>query len=114
MTTSSADLYLLQARLARLLGNATRLHLLHILAREGTEVPLADLLTELKIGKTCLSGHVSKLVGAGLIDLTQRGRYRFARLLRPEVIEASEHLRLAIEAQAKERSAIFDESSIAS
>ena len=108
MTTHPADSITVRARLARLLGNATRLRLLHILAREGREVPLSQLLAELEIGKTCLSGHISKLVGAGLIDLRQRGRYRYARLLRPEVIDASECLRRALEAQAKEHSAIVD------
>ncbi|MFJ6934341.1 ArsR/SmtB family transcription factor [Streptomyces sp. NPDC101132] len=76
-----------------LLSDATRLHLLWLLAQQESDVgSLADRCTA---SRTAVSQHLAKLRLAGLVETRREGRYVYYRLrdghLRRLVLEALSH-----------------------
>jgi ArsR family transcriptional regulator len=79
--------------LFRSLGDATRLAIVHELARG--ERRIVDLTRTLKLAQSTVSAHVACLRECGLVEGRPVGRQMFYRLLHPElltVLSATEEL----------------------
>ncbi|UQW99405.1 metalloregulator ArsR/SmtB family transcription factor [Streptomyces sp. RerS4] len=76
-----------------LLSDATRLHLLWLLAQDESDV--GSLAERCSASRTAVSQHLAKLRLAGLVETRREGRYVFYRLsdghLRRLVVEALSH-----------------------
>ncbi|MDK9494431.1 metalloregulator ArsR/SmtB family transcription factor [Streptomyces katrae] len=76
-----------------LLADATRLHLLWLLAQEESDV--GSLAERCTASRTAVSQHLAKLRLAGLVETRRDGRYVYYRLadghLRRLVVEALSH-----------------------
>ncbi len=75
----------MQAEIAKVLGNATRLRILNRIG--GREVAYGDLLDALKVSKTNLSQHLAILRKAGLVAVRREGVHVHFRLTLPEITE---------------------------
>ncbi|MFD8569028.1 ArsR/SmtB family transcription factor [Streptomyces sp. NPDC059639] len=89
-------------RVFALLSDATRLHVLWLLAREELDVgSLADRVTA---SRTAVSQHLAKLRLAGLVETRREGRHMHYRLtdghLRRLVTEAVSHADHRVSGQA--------------
>lgn len=69
------------ARIARILADPMRLHLLTIIAR-AREVSCAHLVEHADVGASTVSYHVKMLTGAGLVTVVIDGRHRYVRFER--------------------------------
>ncbi|WP_326718440.1 metalloregulator ArsR/SmtB family transcription factor [Streptomyces sp. NBC_00243] len=76
-----------------MLSDATRLHLLWLLAQEESDV--GTLTERIDASRTAVSQHLAKLRLAGLVDTRREGRHIYYRLsdghLRRLVVEALSH-----------------------
>ncbi len=76
-----------------LLADATRLHLLWLLAQEESDV--GSLTERIEASRTAVSQHLAKLRLAGLVETRRAGRHIYYRLsdghLRRLVLEALSH-----------------------
>ncbi|MFE3579664.1 ArsR/SmtB family transcription factor [Streptomyces vinaceus] len=76
-----------------LLSDATRLHLIWLLAQEESDV--GSLAEQCSASRTAVSQHLAKLRLAGLVETRREGRHVFYRLgdghLRRLVVEALSH-----------------------
>jgi DNA-binding transcriptional ArsR family regulator len=76
-----------------MLADATRLHLLWLLAQEESDV--GSLAERCTASRTAVSQHLAKLRLAGLVETRRNGRYVYYRLadghLRRLVVEALSH-----------------------
>jgi len=79
------------ARIASLLGDPTRSLLLTALMtdRALTATELANLAN---VSKQTISGHLAKLLGAGLVSVEQQGRHRYFRLAGEDIAQLIEAL----------------------
>ncbi|BAH55446.1 ArsR/SmtB family transcription factor [Rhodococcus opacus] len=69
------------ARIARILADPMRLHLLTIIARAG-EISCTHLVDDADVGPSTVSYHVKMLTEAGLVTVTIDGRHRYVRFER--------------------------------
>ena len=69
------------ARIARILADPMRLHLLTIIAR-AREISCAHLVEHADVGASTVSYHVKMLTGAGLVTVVIDGRHRYVRFER--------------------------------
>ncbi|MFD7501404.1 ArsR/SmtB family transcription factor [Streptomyces sp. NPDC059850] len=79
------------ARAATALADASRARILLALA-EGRALPASVLATEAGVSASTVSGHLAKLLEAGVVRVEQQGRHRYYRLAGPAVGEAIEAL----------------------
>lgn len=79
------------ARVAGLLADPARATIVHLLI-DGTTRPAGELAHAANISAQSASGHLSKLVHAGLLALEAHGRHRYFRLASAEVADALESL----------------------
>lgn len=80
---AAADLYEVQAGIARALGHPTRLRILDLIG--GGEVAFADLARRAEVSKTSLSQHLLVLRAAHVVAVRREGRAAFVRLRYPEI-----------------------------
>jgi ArsR family transcriptional regulator len=80
---SVADLYELQAGIAKALGHPTRLRILDLIG--GKEVAFGDLARRAGVSKTNLSQHLLVLRAASVVGVRRQGRAAFVRLRYPEI-----------------------------
>jgi ArsR family transcriptional regulator len=80
---AAADLYEIQAGIARALGHPTRLRILDLIGRG--EVAFAELARRAAVSKTGLSQHLQVLRGAHVVAVRRDGRAAFVRLCYPEI-----------------------------
>ena len=73
------------ARLFKLLGNDTRLRLLHVLERE-TEVCVGDLADRVDMAPQAVSNQLQRLVDRGIVAARRDGVRYFYRIADPCVI----------------------------
>jgi DNA-binding transcriptional ArsR family regulator len=85
---------------AALMGDPARASMLLALM-DGKPRPATDLAAEAHVTPQTTSGHLSKLVAAGLLAVDQQGRHRYYRLADPTVAEALEAV-MAVAARAAE------------
>jgi ArsR family transcriptional regulator len=69
------------ARIARILADPMRLHLLTIIAR-AREISCAHLIDHADVGASTVSYHVKMLTEAGLVTVVIDGRHRYVRFER--------------------------------
>ena len=79
------------ARLASLSGDPTRATMLLALM-DGRSLPSGELAFSANIAPQTASGHLAKLVDAGLLAVETQGRHRYYRIAKPEVSFALETL----------------------
>jgi DNA-binding transcriptional ArsR family regulator len=87
----------LAAKLFRGFADPTRMQIL--LALQGGERRVADLVTELDGSQANISGHLACLKGCGLVIDRPQGRSTYYRLAQPEIrrlLEAAEALLTAV------------------
>jgi ArsR family transcriptional regulator len=82
-SSAAADLYEVQAGIARALGHATRLRILDLIG--GGEVAFADLARRAAVSKTGLSQHLQVLRAAHVVTVRREGRAAFVALRYPEI-----------------------------
>ena len=73
-------------RVAKALGDPTRLELLRRIASEG-EICCKDLVTLFPVSQATVSHHLKILVDAGLVTVRREGQFGWYRL-RPAAVEA--------------------------
>jgi len=78
-----ADLYEIQAGIARALGHATRLRILDLIG--SGEVAFADVARRARLSKTSLSQHLLVLRASHVVSVRRDGRAAFVRLRYPEI-----------------------------
>ncbi len=86
-----ADLFVLQANIAKALGHPTRLRILDLIGHR--EVPYATLLGKLRIAKANLSQHLAVLRASAVLTVRREGRGVFYRLRYPEIKTVCETMR---------------------
>jgi DNA-binding transcriptional ArsR family regulator len=79
------------ARLASLIGDPTRAAML-IALMDGRSLPSGELAYSANVAPQTASGHLAKLVEAGLLAVEAQGRHRYYRIAKPEVSFAIETL----------------------
>lgn len=79
------------ARVAGVLADPARATIMHLLI-DGTTRPAGELAQAANISAQSASGHLSKLVHAGLLAMQAHGRHRYFRIARAEVADALESL----------------------
>src|SRR4051812_36181790 len=79
------------ASVALLIGDPTRAAMLTALLG-GQALPAGELAACAQISAQTASAHLAKLVGGGLLSVTNTGRHRYYRLKSPEVGTALEAL----------------------
>ncbi|HET8577622.1 MAG TPA: metalloregulator ArsR/SmtB family transcription factor [Methylomirabilota bacterium] len=80
---TDARLFQMQAEIAKVLANPTRLQILNRIGRG--EVSYATLLRELGVSKTNLSQHLAILRKGGIITVRREGIPVYCRLTFPEI-----------------------------
>jgi len=86
------------SRIASLIGDPARANMVLALM-SGASLSAADLAREGGITPSTATGHLSKLVAAGLLSVRKQGRNRYFTLAEPDVAEAIEAL-IAVAARA--------------
>src|SRR5919202_2534672 len=79
------------ARVAGLVADASRARMLEALL-DGRALPAGELAAAARTTRSNASTHLTKLVGAGLLEVEQQGRQRYFRLASPRVAAALEAL----------------------
>ena len=79
------------AAVADLIGEPARAAILVALA-DGRPLPAGELARAAGVSAQSASGHLSKLVGGGLLSVQSEGRHRYYRMSSPEVGHAIEAL----------------------
>jgi DNA-binding transcriptional ArsR family regulator len=79
------------APVASLLADPVRVAIIMALS-DGREVSAGDLALVAGVTAPTASAHLSKLAGAGFIRMRRESRYRFYRLVRPELMHVMEAL----------------------
>lgn len=74
------------ARLFKMLGNDTRLRLLHALARQG-ELCMTDLAKTVGMKPQAVSNQLQRLAAQGILGCRRKGSQAFYRLVDPCIIE---------------------------
>jgi DNA-binding transcriptional ArsR family regulator len=72
------------ATLAGLLADPTRVAMLLALS-DGRALPAGDLARCAGVAASTASGHLTRLVGSGLLAVEQWGRHRYYRLATPQI-----------------------------
>ncbi|HET7876948.1 MAG TPA: metalloregulator ArsR/SmtB family transcription factor [Methylomirabilota bacterium] len=80
---TDAHLFQMQAEIAKILANPTRLRVLNRIGKG--EVSYATLLGELGVSKTNLSQHLAILRKGGVITVRREGIHVYCRLTFPEI-----------------------------
>jgi DNA-binding transcriptional ArsR family regulator len=79
------------ARLARTIGDSTRIHMLNALM-EGRALTAKELAYGAGIAPATATAHLSKLENEGLVSATAQGRHKYFRLASAEVAHLIESL----------------------
>lgn len=79
------------SRVAAMFADASRARILSALA-DGRALPASRLAGEAGVSAATVSGHLARLLDAGLVTVTSSGRFRFYRLSGPRVAQALEAL----------------------
>jgi DNA-binding transcriptional ArsR family regulator len=79
------------AGIAALLGEASRSRMLAALM-DGRALTATELALESDVSPSTASSHLTKLVTAGLVEMTRQGRHRYFRISGPEVASVIESL----------------------
>ncbi len=79
------------ARLARTIGDSTRIHMLNALM-EGRALTAKELAYGAGIAPATATAHLSKLENEGLVSATAQGRHKYYRLASAEVAHLIESL----------------------
>lgn len=79
------------AAVAALLADPTRATILITLC-DGRALPAGELARHARVAPSTMSGHLSKLLEAGLIGVEAWGRHRYFRLANPDIVRAIETL----------------------
>jgi DNA-binding transcriptional ArsR family regulator len=79
------------AALGGVLADRSRARMLLALG-DGRALPASVLASEAGVAASTASGHLGKLVDAGLLDVSVQGRHRYFRLAGPQVAELIETL----------------------
>jgi ArsR family transcriptional regulator len=96
-----AHLYQMQAEIARVLGNPTRLRILNRIGAR--EAPYRQLLDDVGVSKTNLSQHLAILRKAGLVSMRRQGVHVFFRLTLPEITDLCAAMRDVLAKHLSER-----------
>ena len=84
-STLSAEEAEATAELFKALGDPARVRLVNLLATNGGEVCMCDLIGPIGLAQPTVSHHMKKLVDAGLVEREQRGKWAFFSLKRDAV-----------------------------
>ena len=84
------------ARVASAIGDPTRARMLSVLLA-GESLAAGEIARAVDIAAPTASGHLARLVDAGLVSVLERGRHRYFRLADAEVAHALESLALVAE-----------------
>lgn len=76
---------------AALLGEPARARLMCALL-DGRALPASTLASEAGVAASTASGHLSRLLEAGMVDVERHGRHRYYRITDPRVVAAVEAL----------------------
>ena len=79
------------AEIGALLGDPSRAAMLDALM-DGRALTARELAVHAGVAPQTASGHLARLLEAGLLAVTQQGRHRYHRLASPEVARLLEHL----------------------
>jgi DNA-binding transcriptional ArsR family regulator len=79
------------AAAAAVLAEPGRARIVFALA-DGRALPASVLAREAGVAASTASGHLARLVDAGMLDVEPQGRHRYYRVTRPEVVRALEAL----------------------
>jgi DNA-binding transcriptional ArsR family regulator len=79
------------AAAAAVLAEPGRARIVFALA-DGRALPASVLAREAGVAASTASGHLARLVDAGMLDVRAQGRHRYYRVTRPEVVRALEAL----------------------
>jgi ArsR family transcriptional regulator len=98
---TDAELYHMQAEIAKVLANPTRLRILNRIGKG--EVSYATLLAELGISKTNLSQHLAVLRKGGVVTVRRQGVHVHCRLTFPEIKDLCSAMRDILAKHLNER-----------
>jgi ArsR family transcriptional regulator len=73
------------AELFKALGDPARVRLVNLIAANGGEVCMCDLIEPLGLAQPTVSHHMRKLVDSGLVEREQRGKWAYFTLNRDAV-----------------------------
>ena len=90
------------AEIGALVGDPARANMLAALL-DGRALTAKELSERAGVAPQTASGHLAKLVAAGLIEMTQQGRSRYHRLGSPEIAQMLESI-MTVAGMARERS----------
>ncbi|WP_084614276.1 ArsR/SmtB family transcription factor [Nakamurella lactea] len=79
------------SKVAAMFADASRARMLSALT-DGRALPASRLASEAGVSAATVSGHLTRLLDAGLVTVTRSGRFRFYRLAGPRVAQALEAL----------------------
>jgi DNA-binding transcriptional ArsR family regulator len=79
------------AEVAAAIGDAARANIL-VALMDGRALTAGELAWAARVGASTTSGHLSRLLGSGLILAEKQGRHRYFRLASPAVAEVLENL----------------------
>src|SRR4029077_6396849 len=79
------------AAAAAALADPGRARIVFALA-DGRALPASVLAREAGVAASTASGHLARLVDAGMLEVQSQGRHRYYRVTRPEVVRALEAL----------------------
>lgn len=74
------------ARVARALGDPTRLQIVDILRRHAGEVCVCELQPLFSVSQSTLSGHLKRLLDAGVVGVQRRGLWAYYYVV-PDTLE---------------------------
>ena len=84
------------ARVASAIGDPTRARMLSVLLA-GESLAAGEIARAVDVAAPTASGHLARLIDAGLVSVLERGRHRYFRLADAEVAHALESLALVAE-----------------
>jgi DNA-binding transcriptional ArsR family regulator len=89
------------AGVAAMVGDPARANMLLALS-DGRSLPAGELAHAARVSAATASGHLARLVGAGLLSVTPQGRHRYYRIASAGVAALLEQM-MAVAAEAPQR-----------
>lgn len=84
---TQAPLYEIKANLFRALAHPVRIRVLELLVASTGEVSVADLLADLAVSPSHLSGHLAVLKRHGVVESRRAGSHVYYRTAHPAVVD---------------------------
>ncbi len=95
------EIYELQARLCRAMGNAARIEMVHLL-QEGPK-PVGEISARLGMNQATVSRHLASLRSVGMVTTQREGHFVVYQIANPKVLTICEMMREVLAEEAAEK-----------